>query len=115
MSWVLQQKPAVLGGSFSSGLSSCPRNLRALAPTAFIAGILQIESIEASECRGGRGRQKGMQEGMKEGKQKGMQEKMLEVKQEGMQGNQEGMLEENQEGMQEGKQEEMQGEMQEGV
>lgn len=115
----------VLGGDLSLQGSSCPRNLRVLAPTAFTAGMLQIESIKALECGGGRRRQKGMREGkqkgMQEKMQKRMEEKVLKVKQEGMQKEmqremlermqevkQERMLEEMKEGMQEVKQEGMQ-------
>lgn len=98
----------VLGGDLSLQGSSCPRNLRILAPTAFTAGMLQIESIKALECGGGRRRQKGM----REGKQKGMEEKVLKVKQEGMQKE---MQREMLERMQEVKQERMPEEMKEGM
>lgn len=98
----------VLGGDLSLQGSSCPRNLRVLAPTAFTAGMLQIESIKALECGGGRRRQKGM----REGKQKGMEEKVLKVKQEGMQKE---MQREMLERMQEVKQERMPEEMKEGM
>lgn len=97
----------VLGGDLSLQGSSCPRNLRVLAPTAFTAGMLQIESIKALECGGGRRRQKGM----REGKQKGMEEKVLKVKQEGMQKEMQGEMLER---MQEVKQERMPKEMKEG-
>lgn len=103
----------VLGGDLSLQGSSCPRNLRVLAPTAFTAGMLQIESIKALEC--GRRRQKGMREGKQKGMQgkmqKRMEEKTLKVKQEGMQKEMQGEMLER---MQEVKQERMPKEMKEG-